>query len=132
MRTETWPRSAIRTRTPRAALLARSSGATPRKRRPRRPDALRSRLEFCADEDELVAEDLVGHFAVGLGADFALQAPDATLLGDEVHDLRAGVFLLLEPRGERGAGRDESRDVIAGVEVFALPVHLICDELLGG
>src|SRR5271165_7510943 len=85
-------------------------------------------LKLGSDEYELIAERLVRYFAIRLGADFALQAANSPVLGDEVHHLRPLVSLLLEPSGEGRSRRHERGHPISRVEVLALPVHLVRDE----
>src|ERR1700733_1690638 len=73
-----------------------------------------STLQLRPYQDELVAERLVRDLVVLLRGDFALQAADAPVLGHEVHDLGSLVALLLHPRGEGRAGRDERWNVVSG------------------
>src|SRR4051794_31062787 len=77
-------------------------------------------------EGEFVVEPTVrDHSEIFLRSEFALQRPNATVLGGEEHHFRALLLLFGDPSLELGAAGDERRHAIAGVEVLALPVHLV-------
>src|SRR5580658_7988572 len=105
-------------------MLIQSSLRAPGTPPPRAPPRAFA-SELGADDHELVVQDLVGHLAVALRADLALEPADAAVLGDKPHDLDALLALLLEPGREGASRRDEGGDLVARVEVLALPVHLV-------
>src|ERR1700735_4191198 len=105
-----------------AAYLSRSGRVN---RCPARPS------ELGADEDELVARARARDFVDGARAGLTLQAVDPGVFEDDVDGFGPVVPPLADPVRERRASRDELGQMVARVEVLALPVHLVGDERLG-
>src|SRR5258708_1221834 len=88
-----------------------------------------SRIEDCLDEAEFVVEATRRDDFEDLGAsDLASEAIGARVFAEEPEGPHASITLGSDPTGERSSGRDEDREVVSRVEVFAFPIHLVGNE----
>src|SRR6478752_1938724 len=88
-------------------------------------------LELCPRYGELVVQLTAREQLEVLDrAELAFQRGDAAVLGGEKHHLGAFLFLFANPALELRAAGDERGHAVTGVEILALPIHLIGDERL--